>query len=466
MTQAQDLDLIVLGGGPGGYVAAIWAAKLGLRTTLVEEKHLGGICLNWGCIPTKALLRNAEVMDLVRRGKDWGIQIPSYEVQWSAVIRRSRQVANRLTKGVEFLLKKNKITHVPGRGRLTGPGEVEVVDSDGGTQKLRARAIVVATGGRARQLPCAPFDGERIITSHEAMILKEIPGRLLIIGAGAIGVEFGQIYGDFGSEITLVELLPRVLPLEDEEVSAELERIFKRRGWKILTDSKVTSLERHEKEVVCQVEHDGASREVRADVVLVAVGVQGNVEDIGLETVGVEAERGFIKVGPHMETNIPGIYAIGDVAGPPLLAHAASAEGMTAVSHFAGKNPSPVDHTYTPGCTYCRPQVASLGLTESQAREKGHSIRVGRFPFRANGRALGHGDYEGFVKVIFGEAHGEILGAHIVGPEATEILGELGLAASSELTHNEILGTIHAHPTLSEALAEATGAAFDEAIHI
>lgn len=466
MSQAQDLDLIVLGGGPGGYVAAIWAAKLGLRAAVVEEKHLGGICLNWGCIPTKALLRNAEVMDLVRRGKDWGIQIPSYEVQWPAVIRRSRQVANRLSKGVEFLLKKNKIAYLAGRGRLTGPGEVEVVSPEGETTKHTARGIIVATGGRSRQLPGVPFDGERIITSHEAMILKEIPGRLLIIGAGAIGVEFGQIYGDFGSDVTLVEMLARVLPLEDEEISVELEKIFKKRGWNILTSSKVTALERREKEVVCQVETSGTARELRADVALVAIGVQGNVEDIGLEAAGVEVERGFIKVGPHMETNVPGIYAIGDVAGAPLLAHAASAEGMAAVSHFAGKDPSPVDHTFTPGCTYCRPQVASLGLTESQAKEKGLSIRVGRFPFRANGRALGHGDYEGFVKVIFGDAHGEVLGAHIVGPEATEILGEMGLAASAELTHNEILATIHAHPTLSEALAEATGDAFDEAIHI
>jgi dihydrolipoamide dehydrogenase len=298
------------------------------------------------------------------------------------------------------------------------------------------------------------------------MVLKEIPGRLIIVGAGAIGVEFAQIYGDFGSEITIVEMLPGILPLEDEEVSEALRKIFAKRGWSIHTGAKVSSLQREGDEVVCRIEGDGAAREVRADVALVAIGVTGNIEDIGLEAAGVETDRGFVKTGPHMETNVPGVYAIGDLAGSPLLAHAASAEGETAVLHIAGKNPPAVDHHNLPAGTYCRPQVASLGLTERQAREAGRSIRVGRFPFRANGRALGHGESEGFVKVIYGEPHGELLGAHILGPEATEILSELGLAASAELTHNEILGTVHAHPTLAEALLEATGEAYGEAIHI
>lgn len=466
MSRVESLDLIVIGGGPGGYVAAISAARRGLATAVVEETHLGGICSNWGCIPTKALLRNGEIMDLVRHGKDWGIRIDGFEVDWPAVVRRSRRVADRMAKGVEFLLKKNRVLHVPGRGRLLGEGRVEVTAKDGARETLRAKSVILATGARARALPEIGFDGERIISYHEALALKEIPGRLLIVGAGAIGVEFAQIYGDFGSEVTLVEWLPRVLPQEDEEISAELEKIFKKRGWKILTGARVASLERAGNEVVCRVEAGGSTREIRADVALLAVGVAGNVEDVGLETAGVEVEKGFIKTGPHMETNVPGIYAVGDVAGPPMLAHAASAEGEAAVARIAGEDRPPVDHTYTPGCTYCRPQVASLGLTEKEARDKGLAIRVGRFPFRANGRAVGHGETEGFIKLVFGERHGELLGAHILGPEATEILGELGLAASSEMTYHEIAGTIHAHPTLSEVVAEAAGAAFGEAIHI
>ncbi|MBD3337085.1 MAG: dihydrolipoyl dehydrogenase, partial [Candidatus Eisenbacteria bacterium] len=444
MASNETWDVVVIGGGPGGYTAGIWAARLGMKAAVVEATHLGGVCLNWGCIPTKALLRNGEVLDLVRRSKEWGLKIPSYEVEWPSVVRRSRRIADRLSKGVAFLFKKNGVAHFPGRGRLLSASEVEVTGADGATERLQTRAVIVATGARPRMLPGISADGERIVTSKEAMVLKEVPGRFLVIGAGAIGVEFAQIYGDFGSEVTLVELLPRILPVEDEEVSAELRKIFAKRGWKIHTEAKVTDLERDGEEVVCRVEAGGAAHEIRADAALVAVGVQGNLEDLGLEELGVETAKGFISTGPHMETNVAGVYAIGDVAGPPWLAHVAAHEGMAAVSHLAGKNPPPVDHALAPGCTYCRPQVASLGLTEQAARERGLEVKIGRFPFRANGRSLAQGETDGFVKLVFGAKHGELLGAHLVGPEVTELLAELGLAATSEVTHHEILGTMHA----------------------
>jgi dihydrolipoamide dehydrogenase len=466
MSEAQEAQVVVIGGGPGGYVAAIRAAQLGLKTILVEAAELGGVCLNWGCIPTKALLRNAEVMHLVRRGKDWGIKVTGYEVDWKAVVRRSRQVAQRLSKGVAFLLKKNGVVHLNGRGRLLEGRRVEVIGPDGSRQEVRAEAVILATGARPRPLPGVAFDGQRILTARDALLLEEIPGRFLVVGAGPIGLEFAQIYGDFGSEITIVEMLPRILPPADEEVSELLARIFRKRGWTLHTGATVTSLAREGEEVVCQVTKGEQTLELRADVALVAIGVQGNVEDLGLETVGIRTERSFVPTGPHMETNVPGYYAIGDLTGPPALAHVASAQGIIAAERIAGREPALLDLRRIPACTYCRPEVASLGLTEAQAREQGLEFRVGRFPFRANGRSLSHGESEGFVKILFGEPHGEILGAHLVGPEVTELLAELGLAASAELTRHEILGTVHAHPTLSEAILEATGEAYGEAIHI
>ncbi|MBU1700949.1 MAG: dihydrolipoyl dehydrogenase [Candidatus Eisenbacteria bacterium] len=462
----EKQDLIVIGGGPGGYVAAIQAAKLGLKTAVVEEDQFGGVCVNWGCIPTKALLRNAEIYQLILRGKEWGFRIPECDVDWPAVIKRSRRIARRMATGVEFLLKQNNVSMIQGRGRLAGTREIEVTKPDGSTESIAADGIILATGAHARKLPGVDFDGERIITSKEALALEEVPKRLLIVGAGAIGVEFAQIYGDFGSEITIVEMLPELLPVEDEEISLELRRLFKKRGWKIHTGTQVTSLVRREDEVVYRMEKEGVAGEFTADMALVAIGVEGNVKDLGLEAVGIHTAKGFIKTGSFMETGVPGIYAIGDVAGPPWLAHVASHEGITAVLHFAGKDPEPADSKFVPACTYCHPPVASVGLTERQAAEQGIKTRIGRFPFRANGRSIAQGESEGFIKLIFSEADEKLIGAHILGPEAPELLAELGLAATAGTTRHELLGTIHAHPTLSEVIHEAAGEAFGEAIHI
>ena len=460
-------DLIVMGGGPGGYVAAIRAAQLGMNVSLVERDALGGICLNWGCIPTKSLLRNAEIYQLMQRGDEFGLLCDNVRVDFDKVISRSRQVADRLSKGVAFLMRKNKIDVVDGIGRLAGAGAVTVHDADGVTQAtLRAPHIILATGARPRELPGLPFDHPHVVNSTEAMILSDIPESLVIIGAGAIGVEFAYLYNTFGSRVTLIEMLPQILPVEDHEISQALHQSLTKQGIDILVDSRVENAGLMPDGARLQVQTPDGDRTVESAKVLVAIGVQGNIEALGLETAGVHHERGFIPVDAQCRTNVQGIYAIGDVNGPPCLAHVASAEGIATVEAIAGQETQGVNRHNIPGCTYCQPQVASVGLTETEAREAGHDIRIGRFPFQASGKALAVGESEGLVKVIFDAETDELLGAHIIGSEATDLIAEVGIARTLETTHYEILKTVHAHPTLSEAIMEAVGDAYDEAIHI
>jgi dihydrolipoamide dehydrogenase len=468
MAQTQHAcDLIVMGGGPGGYVAAIRAAQLGMNVSLVERDALGGICLNWGCIPTKALLRNAEIYQLMQRGDEFGLLCDNIRVDFDKVIRRSRQVAERLSKGVAFLMRKNKINVVNGMGRLAGAGAVTVHDADGVSQTtLRAPHIILATGARPRELPGLPFDHPHVVNSSEAMILSDIPASLAIIGAGAIGVEFAYLYNTFGSRITLIEMLPQILPVEDHEISQVLHQSLTKQGIDILVDSRVDNAGLMSDGIRLQVQTPDGERAIESAKVLVAIGVQGNIEQLGLETAGVHSERGFIPVDAQCRTNVQGIYAIGDVNGPPCLAHVASAEGIATVEAIAGQDTPGVNRQNIPGCTYCQPQVASVGLTEAAAREAGHDIRIGRFPFQASGKALAVGESEGLVKVIFDAETDELLGAHIIGSEATDLIAEVGIARTLETTHYEILKTVHAHPTLSEAIMEAVGDAYDEAIHI
>jgi dihydrolipoamide dehydrogenase len=468
MAQTQHAcDLIVMGGGPGGYVAAIRAAQLGMNVSLVERDALGGICLNWGCIPTKALLRNAEIYQLMQRGDEFGLLCDNVRVDFDKVIRRSRQVAERLSKGVAFLMRKNKINVVSGLGRLAGAGAVTVHDADGASQAtLRAPHIILATGARPRELPGLPFDHPHVVNSSEAMILSDIPASLAIIGAGAIGVEFAYLYNTFGSRVTLIEMLPQILPVEDHEISQALHQSLTKQGIDILVDSRVDNAGLMSDGVRLQVQTPDGECTIESAKVLVAIGVQGNIEQLGLETAGIHSERGFIPVDAQCCTNVQGIYAIGDVNGPPCLAHVASAEGIATVEAIAGQDTPGVNRQNIPGCTYCQPQVASVGLTEAAAREAGHDIRIGRFPFQASGKALAVGESEGLVKVIFDAETDELLGAHIIGSEATDLIAEVGIARTLETTHYEILKTVHAHPTLSEAIMEAVGDAYDEAIHI
>lgn len=465
MAEGERWDLAIIGGGPGGYVAGIRAGQLGLKTVVIESQHLGGICLNWGCIPTKALLKNAEVLSHLKHGEFWGIKVKGLELDFTQVVKRSRDVAGQLSKGVAYLLKKYKADVIDGRARLTAPGRVEVTLPDGSTQQVEADHIIVATGARARQLPGAEFDGETILSYREAMVLPKVPKSLLVVGAGAIGVEFAYMYQVFGSEITIVEMMDRLLPVEDRECSKELERVFKKRKMKIHTSTKVESIKKTKKGVEAVLQTPKGSVTVEAEKALIAIGVQGNTEDLGLEQLGVEMDRGYIKVDTSTyQTNVPGIYGIGDIIGPPWLAHVASAEGVVAVTRIAGREHPGIDYGKIPGCTYCQPQVASVGLTEDAAREAGMELKVGKFPFRASGKSLAIGETDGFVKLIFDAKYGGLVGAHIIGSEATEMIAELGLGLTLETTYQEILDTVHAHPTLAEAVAEATGLAYDEAL--
>jgi dihydrolipoamide dehydrogenase len=468
MAEAQHAcDLVVIGGGPGGYVAAIRAAQLGMQVALVERDALGGICLNWGCIPTKALLRNAEIYQLIQRSEEFGLACDNVRIDFEKIIARSRQVADRLARGVAYLMRKNKIQVLQGTGRLAGAGVVTVQDSAGASlTTLRAPHIILATGARPRTLPGLPFDHPRVLDSTDAMTLSDVPPSLVIIGAGAIGVEFAYFYHTFGSQVTLVEMLPQVLPQEDHEISELLRKSLTQRGIEVLVESRVDQAELMDDAVRVQLQTPGGARAVEAAHVLVAIGVQGNIEQLGLETAGVHSERGFIPVDAYCRTNVPGIYAIGDVNGLPCLAHVASAEGIATVEAIAGEETLGINRHNIPGCTYCQPQVASVGLTEQAARQAGHTIRVGRFPFTASGKALAVGESEGMVKVIFDAQSDELLGAHIIGSEATDLIAEVGIARTLETTHYEILKTIHAHPTLSEVIMEAVADAYDEAIHI
>ena len=459
----DKFEVVVVGGGPGGYVAAIRAAQLGKKVAIVESNHLGGVCLNWGCIPTKALLKNADVLEIVKNASKYGIEIPEYTVKWSKVIKRSRDVSRRLNKGIEFLMKKNKVTYIPAHGKLIDATTIQTTTSEGVVNKISADNIIIATGARPKWFPGMEPDGDRVITSKEAMVQKEQPKSLIIIGAGAIGIEFAHFYNTYGTEVTVIEALPAILPVEDEDVSAELLSIFKKRKMNILINTFVEKIERLKTKVKV---HTKDGQIIEADKALIAVGVQGNIENIGLEELGVILDKGWIATNGFMQTNIHGVYAIGDVAGPPWLAHVASEEGIIASEHMSGKNPEPMKYDNIPGCTYCHPEVASVGLTEKAAREVGYELKIGNFPFKALGKAMAVGDTDGFVKVIYDAKYGELLGCHIIGSEATNLITEAGIARKLEATWHEVLTTIHPHPTLSEAIMEATADALGEAIHV
>jgi len=447
-------------------VAAIRASQLGKRVVLVERSDLGGVCLNWGCIPTKAILRSADVLGTITEGARFGIGVRGVEVDFPQVIKRSREIAGKLSAGVSLLMKKNKITTVKGRGRLVDNRTVEVTHQDGSTSNISGDNVLVATGARPRELPGMEIDGETVIGSRGALALDRIPESIAIIGAGAIGVEFAHIYQAFGARVTLIELLPAVLPTADPDVSKELTRAFKRRKMTILTGARVEGLERVDAGAVLTVSRGDKEQVVEVEKVLLATGVRPNIEGLGLEEVGVALDHGWIKVDEFYRTNVEGVYAIGDVIGDPCLAHAASAEAVRAVEKIAGLDVTPLEYTSVPACVYCSPQVASVGYTEPDAIEAGYSVKVGRFPLRASGKALALGEPVGFVKVVLDEKYGEILGCHIVGPEATELISELTLARTAEMTYREVLATVHPHPTLSEAIHEATGAAVGEALHL
>jgi dihydrolipoamide dehydrogenase len=458
-----QFDLIVIGGGPGGYVAAIRAAQLGQRVVLVERDNLGGICLNWGCIPTKALLKNASVVETIKHANDFGIQVEKFSADFGKAIDRSRVVSNRLVKGVEFLMKKNEIEVVKGNATLTARDRVQV-KPDG--RVLTAKNIIVATGARPVSIPGLPIDGKAVITSREALELRELPSPIVIVGAGPIGMEFAYIYRAYGADVTIVEMLPHLLPREDTEVSGEVEKAVKKLGINFRVNTKVESAAKVDENVRLKVSSDGKVEEIDAQKILVAISVRPNSENLGLEALGVEMTRGAINMNDQMQTNVPGIYAIGDVTMKLPLAHVASHQGVIAAETIAGKETHPLNLNNVPRCTYCAPQVASLGLTEAQAKEQGYDVRVGKFPFRANGKALGINEYEGFVKLVVDKKYGEILGAHLVGPEVTDLTGELSLAKSAELTPLEIAHAVHAHPTLTEVVAEAALDAMGQVIHI
>ena len=459
-------DVTIIGGGPGGYVAAIRAAQLGMKVALVERENLGGVCLNWGCIPTKALLRNAEVISLLGQGKEFGFSLTGFEADYGAAVDRSRQVSQRLVKGVEHLMRTNDIEVVAGTATLKSPNAVQIALNEGGTRTLETRNIILATGGQARTLPGITPDGERILTYREAIVLSERPASVVVVGAGPIGMEFAHIWQSYGAQVTVVEMLPRLLPLEDEEVSAVVERAFRRRKVKLLTSTRVEDITKTADGVQVRVSSEKkGTQTLEAERVLIAIGVQPNSQSLGLEQVGVKTERGFVVVDEYLRTNVPGILAIGDVTGKLALAHVASAQGIVAAETLAGVETHPLDYDAMPRCTYCQPQAASFGLSESQAVERGYQVKVGKFFFLANGKALSLGERDGFVKIVADELSGAILGAHLVGPEVTELLPELVLARNWELTPEEIARSVHAHPTLSEAIAEAAHGVFGKAIH-
>ncbi len=466
MAQHQ-CDVVVIGAGPGGYVAAIRASQLGLKAICVEAEHLGGICLNWGCIPTKALIKNAEYMHFLNHAEDFGFKIKGVDVDFSKVVSRSRGVADQMSKGIAFLFKKYKVQSVTGFGVIKSPGNVEVKDKSGAvTDTISCKHIIVATGARPRMFPGIDVDRQRVITSHEAMVQKEIPKSMIVMGAGAIGVEFAYFYNAYGTKVTIIEMQKNILPIEDVEVSKELEKHYKKYGVEMLTETRVLSAKTVGSGVEVKIQKkDGSEETLKADLALNAIGIQANIENIGLEANGIATERGFIKVDKFLRTNVAGIYAIGDVAGAPWLAHKASAEGITVAEFIAGHHTDGVDYNNIPGCTYCNPQVASIGLTEEKAKAAGHEIKVGKFPFTAAGKAHAIGEAKGFVKLIFDAKYGELLGAHMIGPDVTEMIAEMGLARSLEATGPAIFKTMHAHPTLSEAVMEAAASAYGEAVN-
>lgn len=461
-----SFDLIVVGGGPGGYVAAIRAAQLGMKTAVVEREHLGGICLNWGCIPTKALLRSAEVYHLIQHAETFGFKVQGVSLDPKAIIERSRKVAAQLSNGVSYLLKKNKVAVFDGHGKLAGRGKLAVSKDSKPVAELNAKHIILATGARARTLPGLEPDGKLVWTYKEAMVPPALPKSLLVVGSGAIGIEFASFYRTLGAEVTVVEVLPRILPVEDEEISAFARKAFEKQGMKIITDATVKSLKKKADQVTATIEGNGKASELTIERVILAVGIVGNVENIGLEGTRVKVEKSHVVVDEWLATGEPGVYAIGDLVGPPWLAHKASHEGVICVEKIAGVNEvHSLDVTNVPSCTYCLPQVASVGLTEAAAKEKGHSIKVGRFPFKANGKAIALGEPDGFVKTVFDAKTGELLGAHMVGAEVTELIQGYGIAKTLESTEVELMHAIFPHPTLSEMMHEAVLDAYGRVIH-
>lgn len=454
-------DIIVLGSGPGGYVTAIRASQLGFKTAIVEKENLGGVCLNWGCIPTKALLKSAQVFEYLKHAEDYGLTVKDVDKDFGKVIERSRGVADGMSKGVQFLMKKNKIDVINGFGKLK-PGKKVEVD---GTE-YSADHVVIATGARSRALPSLPQDGKKVIGYREAMTLPKQPKSMIVVGSGAIGVEFSNFYNSMGTEVTIVEYLPNLVPLEDEEVSKQFERIFKKSGIKVMTNSEVLSVDTSGKGVKATVKTKKGEEVIEADVVLSAVGIQTNIEGIGLEDVGIVQDRGKIMVNDWYQTNIPGYYAIGDVTPGPALAHVASAEGITCVEKIAGMHVEAIDYGNIPGCTYTSPEIASVGMTEKQAKEAGYELKVGKFPFSASGKASASGAKDGFVKVIFDAKYGEWLGCHMIGAGVTDMIAEAVLGRKLETTGHEVLKAIHPHPTMSEAVMEAVADAYDEVIHL
>ena len=469
---ADKYDLVVVGAGPGGYVAAIRGAQLGFKTACIERERAGGICLNWGCIPTKALLKSAETMRAVQHAGEMGVVVQGpITFDWSKIIGRSRAVSEKLAGGVEFLFKKYGVTHIKGTAQLTGRNKLEVETTSAGkpTGKLSIETprTIIATGARAKFLPGIEPDGDRIVTYREAMVLPEVPRSVVVIGAGAIGIEFADFWNAFGVEVTVIEFMPRILPVEDEEISASLTRVLKKKGMIIHTGAKTTGIKVSGKTATTSfTDGSGNPQTVTSERVLMAVGVRANIENIGLEGMGVTLDRGFIQVDDQYRTTSPGIWSVGDCAGPPLLAHVAMAEGVRTVEAMAGKHVVPVNYDAIPGCTYCDPEVASIGKTEAQAKEAGIDISVGKFPFNVNGKALGANHLDGFIKVITNKARGEIVGVHGIGYGVTDLIAEMSLAMTSEATAHDVLAAVHPHPTLSEVMYEATAAALGEVVHI
>ena len=463
----MNYDIIVLGSGPGGYVTAIRASQLGLKTAIVEKAEIGGICLNWGCIPTKALLKSANVFEYISHAADYGISVKGADADFAGMVNRSRGVAEKMSGGIQFLMKKNKIDVINGFGKVKAGKKVSVTDDKGEVKEYSAdKAVIIATGARSRQLPNLPQDGKKVIGYREAMTLPSQPKKLVVVGSGAIGVEFAYFYNTLGTEVTVVEYMPNIVPVEDAEVSKQLERSFKKQGMKIMTNSSVESVDTSGKGCVVTVKTKKGEEKIECDIVLSAVGIQTNIEGIGLEDVGIATDKGKVLVNDFYQTNIPGYYAIGDIVDGPALAHVASAEGITCVEKIAGMNVEPIDYGNIPGCTYCSPEVASVGMTEQAAKDAGFDIKVGKFPFSASGKASAAGANDGFIKLIFDAKYGELLGGHMVGANVTEMIAEIVAIRKLETTGHELIKTIHPHPTMSEAIMEAAAAAYGEVIHI
>jgi dihydrolipoamide dehydrogenase len=459
-------DVIVLGSGPGGYPAAIRASQLGKKVAIVEKESLGGICLNWGCIPTKALLKSAQVFEYAKHAKDYGINITNPSADFGGVITRSRGVADKMSKGIQFLMKKNKIDVIMGFGKLVAPGKLEITAADGTKKVEEAKNIIIATGGRAKELPSLPIDGKKIIEYRKAMSLPGQPKSMIICGSGAIGSEFAYFYNSLGTKVTIVEFMPRIVPVEDEDISKELEKQFKKQGMTIMTSSEVLSVDTSGAGVKAKVKTAAGEVILEADILLSAVGVVANIENIGLEALGIKTDKGKITVDANQQTNVKGVYAIGDCTPGQALAHVAAKEGINAAEHLSGHHPEPMDYNNIPGCTYCLPEIASVGYTEKAAKDAGYEVKIGKFPFIASGKAVASGATDGFVKVIYDAKYGEFLGCHMIGMNVTEMIAEVVVARKLETTAHEILNAVHPHPTMSEGLKEATAAAYGEAIDI